>query len=111
MKPNVLKEAWQNQSLIRGGINKAAQLIEERHVNPRASNLLHNQPSYQKVLIGKVFRKIQKKTGFHLFLLTLRTRSEVTLGVLSPRMLQNLIAVIQGQILNIGDLLKVFAVA
>ena len=96
MKPNVLKEAWQNQSLIRGGINKAAQLIEERHVNPSASNLLHSQPSYRKLLIGEVFRKIQKKTGFHLFLLTLRTISGVILGVLSPRMLQNLIAVLQG---------------
>jgi len=111
MMPNVLKDAWQNQSMIREGINKAAKLIEERHLNPSDSNILYSQPNYQKLLTGEVFRGIQENPGFYLVLLTLRTISGVTLGALSPRMLQSMIVVLQGQMLNLGDLLKVFAVA
>jgi len=98
---NITYDDWE-------GYNKAAQLIEEHHLNTSDLNLLYCQPGYQRLLTEEVYRMIREKPGFYLFLLTLRTVSGLTLGVLTPRMLQGMIA---GQMLNLGDLLKIFAVA
>ena len=79
-------------------------------MNPSDSNPLYSQPCYQKLLAGEVYRRMQENPGFCLFLLMLRAVSGVTLGVLSLRMLQSMIVVLQGQMLNLGDLLEVFTV-
>ena len=90
------------------GSNKAAELIEERHLNPNDPNLRYSQPGYQRLLTDEVFRMIQETPGFYLGLLTLRTVSGLTLGMLTPRMLQSMIT---GQVLYLGDLLRVLALA